>query len=151
MRVRKFLAAVGCVGLIAGALAVAKPGNGKAQAKSGLKAGKGVERRTVARVGSQGPIHASPRALSRANLNSVLRSGTVVAGPFTGLGVGALVTDANGIPVGTVERILLKKSGAVHKVLARSSSGRIVPLPASRLSWTGSTLVAVSLLPGNGR
>ena len=111
----------------------------------------GVTTRTGARANSQGPAHASATGIAHANGNSVLSGATVVAGPLTGLIAGASVVGANGMPVGTVSRIVASPDGTVRNVLVRSTDGRIIPLEVSSLQLSGSTLTALSLRPNYGR
>jgi hypothetical protein len=56
---------LGCVALIATAPASAKPGHGNGH-------GRGAEMHEMGRLNSQGRLHASDRALERANEHSVL-------------------------------------------------------------------------------
>lgn len=104
-----------------------------------------------ARANSQGPAHASATGIAHANMNSVLSGTTIVAGPLTGLVAGANVVGANGLSVGTVARIVASPDGTVRNVLVRSPDGRIIPLSASSLQLSGSTLTALSLSPRAGR
>ena len=124
--------ALASVALLAAGPAMAKPGgNGKggghgagAGASAGVgHRGMGAEVRAKARVKSQGPSHASDRALDRANENSVL-GGTVRTRTLAGLNTGMTVRDTNGTTIGTITRVLRSGDGTVRNVLVRAANGR---------------------------
>lgn len=163
----KILGALASIALVASGTATAHPGKGagksagvSAKAKGGPKAkaqsrapkakaqsrsvnAAGGAARVKGRANSQGPAHASARALERANANSVLAGGRVVEGPLTGLAAGTPVQFDNGA-LGVVERITPSSGGNARNVLVRLSDGRIVPLRPSRLSETGGVWTATS-------
>ena len=96
-----------------------------------------------ARAKSKGPAHASATGIAKANHNSVLHGSTVATGPLAGLAIGSTVMDSNGNVIGTVRRILVSSDGTVRKVLVKSANGsRTIPLSASALGLSGSTVVA---------
>ena len=105
----------------------------------------GITTRDSARLNSQGPMHASPTGIAHANQNSVLAGASVVAGPLTGLSVGSTIFDVNGMPVGTVERIVPSSNRFVSNVLVRGTDGRIYPLSPISLSLNGSLWTTTSL------
>ena len=142
------IGALASAALAVAAPSPAKPGNGHGHANKPAKASKPAKAQQ-ARARSQGPAHASPRALERASQNSVLHGSSVVAGPLTGLTVGSAVVDSNGGPLGTVERINSSSGGTVRNVLVRSATGsRIIPLDPAGLSLDGATLVTSSTRRG---
>jgi hypothetical protein len=113
--------------------------------------GHGVIVRTDARVNSQGPSHASDRALVRANENSVLY-GTARVRALRDLDTGMVVRDTNGATIGTVSRVLRSGDGTVRNVLVRSADGqRIVPLAPSTLSLSGGVVTTTRLAASHRR
>lgn len=108
------------------------------------KGSKGQAMHAKGQAKSKGPAHASATGIAHANHNSVLHGTTVAAGPLAGLSIGSTVTDSDGNVVGTVRKILTSTGGTVRKVLVRSAtSRRTIPLAASALSVSGSSVVAV--------
>lgn len=113
--------------------------------------GHGVSVRSDARINSRGPDHASDRALTRANRNSVLY-GTTRTRALRDLSAGMTVRDTNGVRIGTVTRVLRSGDGSVRNVLVRSdTSARIVPLAPSTLSLDGGVVTTTRLATSNRR
>ena len=146
------LSALATVALAVTGPALAKPGKGgghgpnvAAKAKAKAKAGgrTEVKAHSQRRQKSQGPAHASPRALERANANSVLAGNTVVVGPLAGLSVGTPIRIGNDV-LGTVERIVPGGERRVSNVLVRTTDGRMVPLDPHSLTSDGSSWSATS-------
>jgi hypothetical protein len=158
MNSRILTAALAGAALSIAAPALAKPGGGHGGGNGGgvhVGAGvghdRGVTTRTDARVNSRGPMHASDRAISRANGNSVL-AGTVRTRALVGLGTGMTVRDTNGVTIGTVSRVLRSGDGTVRNVLVRSATGqRIIPLAPGTLSVSGGAVTTTRLATSHRR
>jgi hypothetical protein len=101
--------------------------------------------REQARANSRGAEHASPTALERANANSVLSGTTVVAGPLTGVSVGAPVLSANGMPAGRVEQIVAGNDGTVRSLVLRAVNDQVFTLAPHDLSVASGVLTALTL------
>lgn len=158
------LSALAAIALLSAASAAAQTGNAFAHGpKAGAKASKGVPKlkpvaqlrgakaqsapnRAKGRANSQGPAHASPRALERANQHSVLSSNRIVDGPLTGLGIGDPV-HVNGVRVGVVERIIAAPEQKVGTVMVRTMSGRILRIPPQDLERENGRWSADGLRP----
>jgi hypothetical protein len=112
---------------------------------------RGIEARTDARVNSQGPSHASDRAIVRANQNSVL-AGTARTRSLANLSTGMVVRDTNGATIGTVTRVLRSGDGTVRNVLVRADGGtRVIPLAPSTLSVSGGAVTTTRLATSHRR
>jgi hypothetical protein len=113
--------------------------------------GNGVRVRADARAKSRGPAHASDRALTRADDNSVLY-GTTRTRALSGLNTGMIVRDTNGATIGTVSRVLRSGDGTVRNVLVRSADGRrTVPLAPETLSLSGDVVTTTRLATSRRR
>jgi hypothetical protein len=124
-------------------------GNGHSGHGGGVSAGAGASV-GVGRERSQGPNHASDRAIERANEHSVL-AGTVRTRSLADLNRGMIVRDTNGATIGTVSRVLRSGDGTVRNVLVRSADGtRTIPLSPGTLSVSGG-LVTTTRLATNRR
>ncbi|HEU4704377.1 MAG TPA: hypothetical protein VFS45_01515 [Sphingomicrobium sp.] len=141
-----FLTLLASAALLAAPSFAAAPGKGKGPKAHSSAAGTvGETMRATARAKSKGPAHASTTGIAHSSPSSVLHGSTVATGPLSGLAIGSTVTDSNGNAVGTVRKILASADGTVRKVLVRSANGRrTIPLAASALSLSGSTVVASS-------
>jgi hypothetical protein len=113
----------------------------------------GIETRTDARINSQGPSHASERALDRANQNSVLSGGTTTTASLSDLRTGLTVKDSSGATLGTISRINRSAGGTVRNVLVRTASGkrRTISLAPDSLSFDGSVVTTTRLANSHGR
>lgn len=150
--------------LITGALAIAalaiaapaaaKPGKGN----SGVNINAGVKANVNAalggpsgaaldaRVNSKGSLNASPTGILKSNANSVLKGGTVIGGPLTGLTTGMHVVDANGVMIGTVSKILTASDGRVVNVLVTPHVGnRTIPMSPGNLSVSGGVVTTTKV------
>jgi len=134
--------------------AVAKPGkgNGAVNANAGIKAngnpGLGGPSAAAldARAKSKGPLNASPTGIAKSNAKSVLKGGTVIGGPLTGLTTGMHVVDANGVMIGTVSKILTASDGRVVNVLVTPHEGnRTIPMSPGNLSVSGGVLTTTKV------
>lgn len=107
----------------------------------------GISTRATAREDSQGPVHASDRALERANANSVLSGSTGVGGSLMGLRTGLTVRDTTGAAIGTVTRVNRSSDGTVRSVIVSSDSGRhrTVRLAPESLSVSGDVVTTTKL------
>lgn len=149
--VREFMiAALAASAMAVTGTAAAKPGKNKPVKVERSGAGVGEPVRARGRVNSRGALHASPRGIQRSSSNSVLKNGTVVAGPLTGLDPGDPVfatVDGSLREIGTVRNLVPGHGGRVGNVLVRTPDGRTVPLapgnvmldPATQ-QWTVSRL-----------
>jgi hypothetical protein len=106
----------------------------------------GVQTRDAARVNSQGPVHASPMGIARANSNSVL-AGTSSGTTLTGLTTGMPLM-RNGTQVGSVTRVLTNGQGVITRVLVQGTNGRIYSLSPRSLSLIGGILTTTRTLRG---
>jgi hypothetical protein len=153
---RNFIAAAAAsMAILAAGPALAKGGHvglgAKAKVSTNRDSGIGLRVRTDARVKSRGPAHASDRALSRANNNSVLY-GTARVRSLRDLDSGMIVRDTNGATIGTVSRVLRSGDGTVRNVLVRSADGqRVVPLAPETLSVSGRIVTTTRLSTSNRR
>ena len=111
----------------------------------------GTTTRDDARLNSQGPANASLTGIAHANQNSVLAGTTatnrVARGPLAGVTTGMTVI-SNGIVVGTVQQVRMAGNGSVALVLMRGTNGGIFPVPASKLTLSGSTLTTTARFSG---
>jgi hypothetical protein len=111
----------------------------------------GIMTRDNARLNSQGPANASATGIAHANENSVLAGTTptnrvkngALAGATTGMSV-----MSNGMVVGTVQQIRLAGNGSVALVLVKTSDGRIFPVPANKLTLSGTMLTTTARFNG---
>ena len=157
---RNFIAAAAAsIAILAAGPALAKGKGGHvglgAKAKVGADTnrgkGIGVKVRTDARVKSRGPAHASDRALSRADNNSVLY-GSARVRSLRDLDSGMIGRDTTGATIGTVSRVLRSGDGTVRNVLVRSADGqRVVPLAPETLSVSGRIVTTTRLSTSNRR
>lgn len=160
MRNRYIFAALATAGLAAAAPALGQIGVG---GQGGVRVGSsarvglprieaprvdsrvGVETRTRARVNSQGPAHASPRARVRANTNSVLRA-DLLPPNLVGLRTGLVVRNGAGVRVGTVNRIVTSDDGRVRTVLvARDGRRGTIALTPSTLRVDGDVVTTTAV------
>ena len=107
--------------------------------------------RDDARVNSQGPDNASATGISHANGNSVLAGTTassrIKGGPLAGVTTGMSVM-SNGRVVGTVLQIRMAGNGAVALVLVKGTDGGIFPVPANKLTLSGTMLTTTARFGG---
>jgi hypothetical protein len=116
-------------------------------------ASRGAAVRRRARLHSEGPFHASNRALGRANAHSVLSRATPAANPLENLRTGFTVYDINGTQLGTITRINRSSDGTIRNVLVRTTSGhrRILPLNPTTLTLNGDVVTTTRLASASGR
>lgn len=77
MKRNRLLVSIASAAIIAATPAIAEPGNGRGGGQdAGAMGGMGETMRDVGRAHSEGAEYANPRAIERANDNSVLKSGT---------------------------------------------------------------------------
>lgn len=126
------------------------PGMGMPSGRGGISE-TGAMMRDRGRLNSRARQNAADIAIQRANRNSVLRGSTVVAGPLVGLGEGAQVLDSNGIPIGTVARIVPSRDGVVRNVLVRAIDGRVYPLAPGSVMFDAGRLIATTLMASANR
>lgn len=111
----------------------------------------GMMTRDDARMNSQGPAHASPTGIAHANENSVLAGTTatsrVTSGPLAGVTTGMTVM-SNGMVVGTVQQVRVAGNGSVALVLVKGTNGGIFPVPASKLTLSGTMLTTTARFTG---
>jgi len=113
----------------------------------------GVSTRTDARLNSQGPAHASDRALDRANENSVLSGSTTTGGTGLKLETGLTVRDTNGATLGTISRINRSADGTIRNVLVKSASGKrqVITLAPNTLTVNGDVVTTTRLATSTQR
>lgn len=103
------------------------------------------------RVNSQGPSNASATGISHANGNSVLAGTTastrIKSGPLAGVTTGMSVM-SNGRVVGTVLQIRMAGNGSVALVLVKGTDGGIFPVPANKLTLSGTILTTTARFGG---
>jgi len=159
---RHILLALASASLIAGGQALAQGrggghggghGNMGASAHGGMGAqmGHGLDVRTDARVNSQGPNHASDRAIERADENSVLH-GTVrpPRADLSALRAGLRVRTSAGTTLGTIRRVNRSADGSVRSVLVASANGhRTIPVRPGTLSISGDVVTTTQVRPPN--
>lgn len=92
--------------------------------------------------GSMAFLHASPRAISRANPNSILARGALPSSLFPGLTTGLTVEASSGATLGTVTSVLTTRNGMIAGVIVTSPNGQTYRLPASSLSVSGNVVTA---------
>ena len=111
----------------------------------------GMMTRDNARLNSQGPANASATGIANANANSVLAGMTatnrVKNGALAGVTTGMSVM-SNGAVVGTVAQIRMAGNGSVALVLVKTSDGRIFPVPANKLTLSGTMLTTTARFNG---
>jgi len=111
----------------------------------------GMMTRDDARSNSQGPANASATGIAHANENSVLAGTTpssrVRSGPLAGVTTGMTVM-SNGTVVGTVQQIRMAGNGSVALVLVKAADGGIFPVPASKLTLSGTILTTSARFSG---
>ena len=95
-----------------------------ADVRLGRPGDRGIEARARAGANARGPERASPRAIERANENSVLRGGAVIGADLGGLSPGLLVRSESGAEIGTVTRVIRASDGTIRNVLVRARDGR---------------------------
>ena len=159
---RHILLALASASLIAGGQALAQGrggghggghGNMGASAHGGMGAqmGHGLDVRTDARVNSQGPNHASDRAIERADEHSVLH-GTVrpPRADLSALRAGLTVRNSAGTTLGTIRRVNRSADGSVRSVLIASANGhRTIPVRPGTLSISGDVVTTTQVRPPN--
>ena len=113
----------------------------------------GVSTRTDARLNSQGPAHASDRAIERANENSVLSGSTTTGDAQLKLETGLTVRDTNGTTLGMISRINRSADGTIRNVLVKSASGKrkIITLAPDTLSVNGDVVTTTHLATSDQR
>lgn len=99
----------------------------------------------AARANSQGLMHASFRAIERANSRSALARGAVQASALPGLHDGLTVKSSGGATIGTVNRIVTGSDGKIRLVVATSSTGRTIRLAPNLLSISGGVVTTKML------
>lgn len=111
----------------------------------------GIMTRDDARMNSHGPEHASPMGIAHANENSVLAGTTpasrITNGPLSGVTTGMTVL-SNGTAVGTVQQIRMAGNGSVALVVVKGTNGGLFPVPANKLTLSGSTLTTSARFSG---
>ena len=165
MKTKHILLALASASLIAGGQAVAQGrggGHGGGASAHGSMGGqmgrgsldaridtRGADTRTERRARSQGPAHASDRAIARANENSVLH-GTVrpPGANLGGLRSGLTVRNSAGTTLGTIRRVNRSADGSVRSVLVASADGpRTIPVRPGTLSISGDIVTTTQLRP----
>lgn len=111
----------------------------------------GMTTRDDARLNSQGPANASATGIAHANENSVLAGTTptnrVTSGPLAGVATGMTVM-SNGVVVGTVQQVRMAGNGSVALVLVKGTNGGIFPVPANKLTLSGTMLTTTARFSG---
>jgi hypothetical protein len=126
-------------------------GGASAHGSMGAQMGRGIDVRTDARVNSQGPAHASDRAIERADDNSVLH-GTVrpPRADLSALRAGLTVRNSAGTTLGTIRRVNRSADGSVRSVLIASADGhRTIPVRPGTLSISGDVVTTTQVRPPN--
>lgn len=93
-------------------------------------------------VNSQGAAHANINGLIHASPNSALASAGVTS--LTGLATDLTVNNSVGDPLGTVDQIIMNRSGAVVGINVELTGGGTIFVPATTLSMDGTTVVTSS-------
>ncbi|HEV2818534.1 MAG TPA: hypothetical protein VGW40_15080 [Allosphingosinicella sp.] len=126
-------------------------GGASAHGSLGAQMGRGLDVRTDARVHSQGPAHASDRAIERADDSSVLHG--TVRPPRTDLSAlraGLTVRTSGGTTLGTIRRVNRGADGSVRSVLIASANGhRTIPVRPGTLSISGDVVTTTQVRPPN--
>jgi hypothetical protein len=163
MKTRYILLALASASLIAGGQAVAQGrggGHGGANAHGSMGSqqvrgsdarldSRGPDLRTERRERSQGPAHASDRAIERADENSALH-GTVrpPGADLTRLRAGLVMRNSAGTTLGTIRRVNRSADGSVRSVLVASADGpRTIPVRPGTLSISGDIVTTTQLRP----
>lgn len=154
MRRNVMTSALAIAALAIAAPAAAKPGkgNGGVNSNASIKANGNARlggpsgAALDARANSKGALNASPMGIAKSSSKSVLKGGTVIGGPLTGLTTGMHVVDANGVMVGTVSKILTASGGRVVNVLVTPHAGnRTIPMSPGSLSVTGDVVTTTNI------
>ena len=98
-----------------------------------------------ARVNSRGALNASPRAIERANSNSVLAQGSVAADMLPGLTTGLTVQSSTGTTLGTVSQVVTGTDGSIRLVIVTSPTGETIRLAPSTLTISGGVVTTTSV------
>ena len=93
-------------------------------------------------VRSQGAAHANINGLINASPNSALASAGVTS--LTGLATGLTIENSGGTPIGTVNEVILNRSGAVVGIRVDLVGGGSTIIPATTLRMDGTTVVTNS-------
>lgn len=97
----------------------------------------GFDRRTDARINSQGSANASARARARANPNSAIHDPDALI-DLTDLATGQVVLNADGEVIGTIVRINRSSDGRISNVLVRGD-GRTIPIFPNTITGINTT------------
>lgn len=167
---KPILTAIASVTILCGAQALAHPGGGGGPGGpsgagamgngggfgpggfGGMENASGMnDARDDARANSQGPANASATGIAHANENSVLAGTTaasrITRGALAGVTTGMTVM-SNGRVVGTVLQIRMAGNDSVALVLVKGTNGGIFPVPASKLTLSGSALTTTARFSG---
>jgi len=158
---RTILLALASASLLAGTPAIAQGRGGGhggghgggAAAHGGMGGtGHGIDVRTDARANSQGPTHASDRAIERADQNSVLYGTTRSRSDLSLLRTGLTLRTSGGTTLGTIRRINRSRDGTIRNVLVQSGTGmRTIPVAPNTLSISGDVVTTTGVRPRRGR
>lgn len=93
-------------------------------------------------VKSRGAAHANINGLINASPNSALASAGVTS--LTGLATGLTIENSGGTPIGTVNEVILNRSGAVVGIRVDLVGGGTAIIPATTLRMDGTTVITNS-------
>lgn len=118
---------------------------GKAEANVKASVNAGTDQPATARAKSRGAANASVNGLAHASEKSAL--GAAGSTQLKTVAAGTTITGSGGASVGTVNSLVVNRSGAVVGVKVDVAGGGTVTIPASQLTLTGTTLTT-TFVPG---